>query len=262
LLAGRLGDLGHPAPVDACVVLPTPRRAASGRLAADGRLEVNGMVLGPRQPASSFVVPVGNAGAVSAVALVASPALSVREISGLDATLACASVTGEVRPADMVAEGSVATRWWARTEALGRLALCHDLAATLRAMLELARVHALERTQFGQPVGTFQAVRHKLAEALVVTISAESAAAAAWEADDFELAAATAKLVASNSVALVARHTQQVLAGIGFTAEHPFQLRLKRATALDRVLGSEAELAPWVGGQLAGRSSIPRLISL
>jgi alkylation response protein AidB-like acyl-CoA dehydrogenase len=130
-------------------------------------------------------------------------------------------------------------------------------------MLELARDHAVERRQFGQPIGTFQAVRHKLAEAFVAVEAAEAAAAAAWEAyDDFPLAAATAKIVASNSVSIVATHAQQVLAGIGFTEEHPFHLSMKRVVVLDRVLGDATDLVPWVGRALVRRGGAPRLVEL
>jgi alkylation response protein AidB-like acyl-CoA dehydrogenase len=129
-------------------------------------------------------------------------------------------------------------------------------------MLDLALAHARERSQFGQLIGTFQAVRHKLAEAHVAVAAAEAAALAAWESDDAWLAATVAKLVTSRSCATTVAHTQQVLAGIGFTAEHPFPRLMKRALVLDRILGTAVDLAPVVGRQLVLQGCAPRLVDL
>jgi alkylation response protein AidB-like acyl-CoA dehydrogenase len=129
-------------------------------------------------------------------------------------------------------------------------------------MVELARSHVSERVQFGRFVGTFQAVRHKLAEAYVATTAAECSALTAWEADDQILAAATAKLIAGRAVSLTAAHTQQLLAGIGFTAEHPYHRFMKRSLVLERMLGSAHELAPELGRRLMERAEAPRLVQL
>jgi len=111
-------------------------------------------------------------------------------------------------------------------------------------------------------VGTFQAVRHKLVEAHVAATAAGCSATAAWDADDRSLAAATAKVVAGKAVAVTAANTQQLLAGVGFTAEHPYHHLMKRSIVLDRVLGSGTELAPFVGLVLMQRGEAPRLVEL
>ena len=58
--------------------------------------------------------------------------------------------------------------------ALGRRAVAHQIAGASRAMLDLARTHALERVQFGRPIARFQAVRHRLADALVAVEALEA----------------------------------------------------------------------------------------
>src|SRR6202044_1374181 len=116
-----------------------------------------------------------------------------------------------------------------------------------------AQSHVSDRTQFGRRVGTFQAVRHKLVEAYVATVAADCSVSTAYESEDFPLAAATAKVVTGNAVNVTAANTQQLLAGIGFTAEHPFHEFMKRAVVLERILGSGPEMARVVGRQLLER---------
>jgi len=128
-------------------------------------------------------------------------------------------------------------------------------------MIELATEHARTRVQFGQPVGSFQAVRHRLAEALVSREGAAAAVELSWDADDEPLAAMLGKSLAGRSARITATHCQQVLAGVGFTAEHPFHRFLKRALVLDLLLGSAAELPAQIGARLAA-NGVPRLVEL
>jgi alkylation response protein AidB-like acyl-CoA dehydrogenase len=183
---------------------------------------------------------------------------------GLDPALNAERVHAEMPSAavDVLASGAEALSWWEAAEAHGRRALCHQISGACAAMLDLALTHARERTQFGRQIGTFQAVRHKLAEVYVAVAAIESVADAAWDTDDVWLASTVAKLVASRSCATAIAHTQQVLAGIGFTAEHPYHHLMKHAVALDRILGTANELAPLVGTQLVSLGHAPRLVEL
>jgi len=181
---------------------------------------------------------------------------------GLDPGLCIYEVFGTTEKMTVLSEADEADGWWERAQARGRLALCHQMVAALFVMIEQARSHVSERAQFGRLVGTFQAVRHKLAEAHVATTAADCSTASAWESGDLSLAAATAKVVTGNAVAVTAAHTQQLLAGIGFTTEHPYHRFMKRAVVLERMLGSAMELAPAVGRQLVERGEAPRLVEL
>lgn len=145
--------------------------------------------------------------------------------------------------------------------AAGRLALGWWLVGTGRAMLALARQHALDRTQFGKPIAAFQAVRHRLAESLVAIEGAQATLdAAADESDD--LACLLAKAAAGKAALMTARHCQQVLGGIGFTAEHDLHRHVKRALVLDGLLGSTRELTREAGALLRQRGSAPRVAHL
>lgn len=142
--------------------------------------------------------------------------------------------------------------------AAGRRALGWWLTGTSRAMLSLARTHALGRTQFGRPVAAFQAVRHRLAETLVAIEGAEATLAAATD----DLGSLLAKAAAGQAALTTARHCQQVLGGIGFTAEHDLHRHIRRVLVLDGLLGSARELTREAGAMIRAEGSAPRLVQL
>lgn len=135
------------------------------------------------------------------------------------------------------------------------------LVGSARAMLTLARQHALDRVQFGRPISGFQAVRHRLAETLVAIEGAEATLNLPG-ADDPDLTALLAKAAAGKAALTAAKHCQQVLGGIGFTAEHDLHHHVERALVLDGLLGSSRELTKKAGAGLRARGSAPRLAQL
>ena len=145
--------------------------------------------------------------------------------------------------------------------AVGRRALGWWLVGASRAMLSLARQHALDRVQFGRPVASFQAIRHRLAETLVAIEGAEATLSAAAAADD-KLSSLLAKAAAGHAALTTARHCQQVLGGIGFTAEHELHRHVRRTLVLDGLLGSARDLTREAGAELRRRGSAPRLVGL
>jgi hypothetical protein len=150
---------------------------------------------------------------------------------------------------------------WQSAVAFGRRAAAHQIGAASRAMLDLARTHALGRVQFGRPIARFQAVRHRLADALVAVEALEATLAAAGEEPNLDTAA-LAKAVAGRTARTVAAHCQQVLAGIGFTTEHPFHRFLKRTLALEGLFGSADEIVLDVGRRLLAERRVPTLLEL
>ncbi|MEV8540791.1 acyl-CoA dehydrogenase family protein [Streptomyces sp. NPDC051572] len=162
--------------------------------------------------------------------------------TALDAELPLRSVP--VGPSVPLAAGRVALGWW--------------LLGTGRAMLTLARQHAVDRVQFGRPLASFQAVRHRLAETLVALDGAEATLMAATD----ELGALLAKAAAGKAALTASRHCQQVLGGIGFTAEHDLHRHVRRAVVLDGLLGSARQLTREAGALLRAGGSAPRLVHL
>jgi hypothetical protein len=142
--------------------------------------------------------------------------------------------------------------------AAGRRALGWWLAGTSRAMLSLARSHVLDRRQFGRSLASFQAVRHRLAETLVAIEGAEAALLTA----DTDLGSLLGKAAAGQAALTAARHCQQVLGGIGFTAEHHLHRHIKRTLVLDGLLGSTQDLIREAGAHLRKEGSAPRLVQL
>jgi alkylation response protein AidB-like acyl-CoA dehydrogenase len=250
-------------PTTATVVLPLPRARATA-VARGETTVVDGLCLGSRATRQCLVVVEDNGDGAVAVRRVAAADARFVSVDGLDPALNAERVQAEISSgaAEVLAEGAGALSWWRAAETRGRRALCHQLAGACAAMLDLALAHGRERMQFGRQIGTFQAVRHKLAEVYVAVAATESVADAAWDADDPWLAATVGKLVAGRACATSVAHTQQVLAGIGFTAEHPYHRVMKHVVALDRILGTATELAPVVGERLVSLGHAPRLVEL
>jgi alkylation response protein AidB-like acyl-CoA dehydrogenase len=150
---------------------------------------------------------------------------------------------------------------WKSAVALGRRAVGYQIAGASRAMLALACTHARERVQFGRPIARFQAVRHRLADALVAVEALEATLAVAGEEPNADTAA-LAKAVAGRTARTVVAHCQQVLAGIGFTTDHPFHRFLKRTVLLEGLFGSADEIVVALGRQLLAARKVPTLIEL
>jgi acyl-CoA dehydrogenase len=106
--------------------------------------------------------------------------------------------------------------------------------------------YVAQRRQFGRPIGSFQAIKHRLADLLVDVEAARSAAAyATWavstNSTELPLAASTAKAVCSDTFTRAAGELVQMHGGMGFTWEHPAHLYLRRARSSEVLLGSP----PW-----------------
>jgi len=122
----------------------------------------------------------------------------------------------------------------ARLGGLGALAMSAELLGGSGRVLELATEYAKNRIQFGVPIGSFQAVKHRCADMLVDVEGMRSATwYAAWSASTVEpgwdLAASTAKVWCADASKRVMSSGLQVHGGIGFTWEHDLHLYIKRA---------------------------------
>jgi alkylation response protein AidB-like acyl-CoA dehydrogenase len=120
-----------------------------------------------------------------------------------------------------------------------------ELVGTCQAIFDTNLRYAKERHQFGVPIGSFQAVKHKLANMFVAIERARATAlfaAATIEEDDPRrtIAASMAKAAAGEAQRLVAQDGIQLLGGIGYTWEHDQQFWVKRAKAAEPLFGSAA----------------------
>ena len=140
----------------------------------------------------------------------------------------------------------------ARGQAAAVIEAAHDRAAVLFAFeqlggadraLEMARDYAIERRAFGRAIGSFQAIKHMLANMYVATTLARSncyygAWALSHNAAELPLAAATARVSATQADRQCARDAIQVHGGMGFTWEADCHLRYRRANLLAVALGA------------------------
>ena len=211
-------------------------------------------LLSVRAATASVVLVVDGDG----IATVPIGALEVTPVRGADPAggLHRVRVVGSTDAATPLADGA-----WDAAVAAGRRALGHQVAGATRTMLDLARSHALDRVQFGRSISSFQAVRHKLAEALVAIEGLEATLGAAWD-DGTPITSALAKAAAGRTARTVATHCQQVLAGIGFTTDHPFHLYLKRTMVLEGLFGTADAIVLDVGRELIRTRTVPTLIEL
>jgi len=141
----------------------------------------------------------------------------------------------EGRPSTTIGGPAEASRLLDRGATLYAAALLGGAAR----VLEMATEYAKERIQFGKPIGSFQAVKHRCADMLVDVEGMRSTAYwAAWclsaEEDDAQIAASTAKTWCSDAARRVMASGLQVHGGIGFTWEHDLHLYVKRSQ-LDQV---------------------------
>jgi alkylation response protein AidB-like acyl-CoA dehydrogenase len=117
-----------------------------------------------------------------------------------------------------------------------------EMLGGARTVLERSVEYAKDRVQFGRPIGSFQAVKHRCADMLVDVEGMHSAAYwAAWALGagdaDASIAASTAKVWCADASKRVMASGLQVHGGIGFTWEHPAHLYLKRAKSSSLLLG-------------------------
>ncbi len=132
------------------------------------------------------------------------------------------------------------------------------IAGALQRAVDLSAQYAMEREQFGKPIGKFQALQHYLAEMAGEAAAARAAADTAVDIasggsslDEREQTSAAAKAYAGRAVATVTRLAHQLHGAIGYTDEHRLQYSTRRLWAWRDEFGSESEWAALLGRSLA-----------
>jgi alkylation response protein AidB-like acyl-CoA dehydrogenase len=161
----------------------------------------------------------------------------------LDLTRPQATVVLDNAPARRIAEGEDADRVINHALQVGAALLAVEQVGAAQHLLDLSVEYAKSRLQFGRQIGSFQAIKHKLADMLVDLEHARSTAyhavwALAYGTDDPALAASIAQATCSAAFSRIAADCIQVLGGIGFTWEHQAHLYFKRAATDAALLGS------------------------
>ena len=166
----------------------------------------------------------------------------LRVLASVDGTRPFAELELVQAPAEPLSDAVPAAVVMPRLVGLARTLLSAEAAGVAAAMLEATSVYARERHQFGRPIGTFQAVKHRLAGMLCSTENARSAAyGAAWaladDAENWPIAVAMAQAVATEVAVDVASSAVQLHGGLGMTWECGLHVYLRRAKTLQVLFG-------------------------
>lgn len=176
------------------------------------------------------------------------PGVARKRVETMDMTRKQAQVvfTGVRVPAGAVL-GAPGAGWPAIEQTLRRavVALAFEQVGGAQKCLEMSTEYAKVRIQFGRPIGSFQAVKHKCADMLVQVESARSAAyyagwAASADTEELRIVAPLAKSYCSEAYFFCAAENIQVHGGIGFTWEHDAHLYFKRAKTDELLFGTPA----------------------
>ena len=145
-------------------------------------------------------------------------------------------------PAALIGTDGGAEAGLSKTLDLAAVALAAEQVGGAQHVLDASVDYAKTRIQFGRPIGSFQAIKHKCADMLLEVESAKSAAyyaawAAAEDSDELPVVASLAKSYCSEAYFHAAAENIQIHGGIGFTWEHPAHLYFKRAKTDELYLG-------------------------
>ena len=149
--------------------------------------------------------------------------------------------------------------------AAGRRALASQMVGAVDQMLADTLAYVTERHQYGRAIGSFQTVKHRVAEVKVAASAARATVGTAWEhADgpDGPTLAIAAKALAGRAQQLASTHCFQVHGGIAFTVEHGFHQWVRRGLLLDHLLGCHDELTRELGRRLVAAGDVPRVPNL
>jgi len=168
--------------------------------------------------------------------------MTTTPLATMDQTRKQARIEFASTPARLVGEEGGAAPVLSRTLDLAAVALAAEQVGGAQRCLDMAVEYAKTRIQFGRPIGSFQAIKHKCADMLLEVESAKSAAyyagwAATEDSEELPVVASLAKSYCSEAFFHAAAENIQIHGGIGFTWEHDAHLYFKRAKSSELMLG-------------------------
>jgi alkylation response protein AidB-like acyl-CoA dehydrogenase len=171
--------------------------------------------------------------------------LTKTSLPTMDQTRKQARLVFESTPARLVGTDGGAAEGLTKTLDLAAVALAAEQVGGAQHCLDSSVDYAKNRIQFGRPIGSFQAIKHKCADMLLEVESAKSAAyyagwAAAEDSDELPVVASLAKSYCSEAFFHSAAENIQIHGGIGFTWEHDAHLYFKRAKSSELLFGDPA----------------------
>ena len=173
---------------------------------------------------------------------VARSAVKVESNASIDLSRRLGNVSWTPSAATLLAEGEAGRALWAQTLNRGALSVAGQLLGLAQRMLDLSVDYVAQRKQFGKPIGSFQAVKHHLADVATQIEFAKpvlyrAAYALAHQEAGVDARVSHAKLACGEAAWLAARKGIQVHGAMGYTWEVDLQMFMKRAWALDASWG-------------------------
>jgi hypothetical protein len=234
---------------DALGPLLARRVAEAARVpeAVDATVVLDGYALGPL--AATVLVP----GADGRVALAASSTFEAEAVQPIDEHSEVFRVRGSLQDPTWLGVDA-----WEEAVAAGRWALGAELTGIAQQVIADAVAYTTVRHQYGRPIGSFQALQHRLANAHVSMLGARRVVSEAAGTGS-PWTALVAKALAGAAAEEACTHAQQCYGAIGFSWEHTFHRYLRRTYLLDRLLGNWRELEVEIGRRLLADRTVPKL---
>ncbi len=197
----------------------------------------HGWVVVAREPGSA-----GNAGVAFFWVDAAAAGVTRTPLATMDATRKQARIEFRRTPAELLGRAGAGAEPLARTFDHAVIALSNEMVGGAQRLLDSAVEYAKIRVQFGRPIGSFQAIKHKCADMLLDLELAKSAAYHAAQAEaagdpETPSLACLAKAAAADAYVRIAADTIQIHGGIGFTWDHDTHLWFKRAKSSEVLFG-------------------------
>jgi alkylation response protein AidB-like acyl-CoA dehydrogenase len=191
----------------------------------------------------AVVAAQGERGPVLALVALDAPGVARRPLATIDPSRPHAAISFSNAPAEALGAPGEGAALLDRVLDRAAVLFAFEQVGGAQRALEMARDYALERYAFARPIGSFQAIKHKLADVYVATELARSNAyygawALARNAAELPLAAATARVSANEAYFLAAKENIQVHGGMGYTWAFDCHLYYRRAKLLALALGS------------------------
>ena len=213
--------------------------------ATTGVARLRGMVTGVADalPAGVLLVPADGVPQALYLVDMAAEGVGKAPVTSLDMTRQLCDLSFDDAPGTLIASGPAASRAVDAALTAGAGILAAEQTGLAQRCLDMTVAYVKERKQFARPVGSFQGLKHRLADLWVAVTQARAAsryaaACLATASADTKVAVALAKAYCSEVAVLAAQECVQMHGGIGFTWEHPAHLFLKRAKADSIALGT------------------------
>jgi alkylation response protein AidB-like acyl-CoA dehydrogenase len=244
-------------PASGAARAPLPTAGAAGE---DGHVPVTGgFAFVPDAPGADALVGVAmlDGRPVGVAILADAPGVRIEPVSRYDATRSLGHVTLANAPAVVLdaPEESLAAAWY-----LAQALIAAESLGSVETALDVSVAYAKERFTFGRAIGSYQAVKHALAEVLRQLENGRSLLYyAGWARGgapgEFALAASAARSVGSRALDEAARTMISVHGGIGATWEHDAPLYFRRAQLSRRLLGGTGQATDRVAGELIAQAA-------